>query len=141
MFKMLKIIFISVLLLCGFSSCTETSREKLLIGKWKYSGMERHDGTAVDLKDSTANLVQKKNEGVILVFNQDKTFESGKEKNNGFESFGKETWRLSDDQNFILTKGNDGQEHKFQIIKLTRNKFVFIFNVTSEEYLVFTKTQ
>jgi hypothetical protein len=138
---MLKIILGSLLLICGFVSCTEPSKEKMLIGKWKYSGMEGHDGTPVDLKDSMTNVAHKNNEGVILVFNQDKTFESGKEKNHAFESFGKETWKLSTDQNFILTTGKDGQEHKMQIIKLTRNKLAFIFNPTSEEYLIFVKTE
>lgn len=138
---MLKIILTSFLLICGFVSCTETSREKMLIGKWKYSGMERHDGTAVDLKDSTANRVNKNNEGIILVFNEDKTCRSGKETNNGFESFGNDTWQLSTDENFILMAGKNGREDKFQIIKLTGNKLVFTFNPTSEEYLVFVKTK
>jgi len=138
---MLKIILTSLLLICGFVSCTETTREEMLIGKWKYQGMERHDGTAVDLKDSTANRVHKNNEGIILVFNQDKTCQSGKEKNNGFESFGNDTWQLSNDQNFILMAGKNGREDRFQIIKLTDNRFVFTFNPSSEEYLVFVKTK
>ena len=138
---MLKIIIISLSLVCGLVSCTDMTREEILVGKWKYSGMERHDGSAVDLNDSTANRVNKNNEGITLVFNKDKTYESGKEKNNGFESFGKDTWQLSSDENFILTGGKNGREERFQIIKLSRDKLVFTFNPTSEEYLVFVKTK
>jgi|SRR6185369_8134639 len=138
---MRKIILGSLLLICGFVACSEASKENMLIGKWKYSGMEGHDGTAVDLKDSISNQVHKKNEGIVLIFNKDKTFESGKEKNNGFESFGKQTWQLSDDQGFILTKDDNGKEGKMQIIKLTPDKFVFNLNPTSDEYLVFVKTK
>src|SRR5206468_12878812 len=131
--NMLKIILGSLLLICGFVSCSEQSKEKMLIGRWKYSGMEGHDGTAVDLKDSITNLVHKNNEGIVLIFGQDKTFESGKENTNGFESFGKGTWRLSTDQNFILTTDKNGKENKLQIIKLTADKFAFVINPSSEE--------
>ncbi len=102
--------------------------------------MEGRDGKAVNLKDSMTNVTDKSNEGVILIFSQDKTFESGKEKNGSYQSFGKETWKLSDDQNFILTTGNNGRENKMQIISLTPDKFAFILNPSSEEYLVFVKT-
>ena len=119
-------------------SCSEPSKEKMLVGKWEFSKTERMvPEDTIFSPESDLEHLNEMNKGLIFIFNEDKTFES-KTLN---QETTKSRFRISNDGNFIVIEGNDNQDTKWQIIALTKAKLTLNANPTSSEYLVFEKKE
>lgn len=99
-------------------SCSSGSKQKLLVGKWKYVNQYSADGINL-LNESSAREINETNSKIILEFKEDSTFQSIRSDSGKKEILATGFYRISEDQNSIQLTGQNNQQSKLQILMLT----------------------
>ena len=96
-------------------ACNHKSKTNPIVGKWQFEKAENKDKTEKDVYD-----INKRSEGVVATFYDDRTFVSIKKRDNYTDTLAKGTYEMSQDGKFLLTQEPDKSEpDTVKIIEVT----------------------